>query len=284
MPLNCEKRCSLCGKKGHNVRACNIKGADKYRELLASQRGSNRLGSARVLRGTGEAAKRKIVNKRPASESRLSRQARCKRARLLYSGDSGVPKRKARTNEFPPMPALDPDSAVAELEKIGAIIRPPRCPKCDHGGLQGPFAHHKLTCGETRAYYCDNKDCAQPTNVLAFCPLVMTCFQRARSCTPSKLWSFLLAFFQTDAPRNVQCMRISGLGEKPCAKLMQCLRAIEAKLARRQLLYLRLTGRLEVDATRVRTAYVSAKNAAWQPHVRIWKELHPRLAVPKYFL
>ena len=73
MPPNCNRRCRLCGKKGADVRSCNIKGAAKFQSLLALQSHTAKAGTSRVLRGIGEAAERKAAAKAVAKAGKIQK-------------------------------------------------------------------------------------------------------------------------------------------------------------------------------------------------------------------
>ena len=104
MPPNCKKRCSLCGKKSHNVRSCNIKMAAKFRSLLALQSHNAKAGTSRVLRGTVEAAKKgRLLPSLSPKLARSKQTAYRKMSRKLYSGDA-APIRKHRLWQGPSLP------------------------------------------------------------------------------------------------------------------------------------------------------------------------------------
>ena len=262
-------------------------GAAKLRALLtleSSSKSKSSRGASRVLRGTGVAAQRKKdALKRPACTKKVNKKLYAKKARKQYSGDVlNHKRRKDRSWTGPSLPRLGSEEAIQQLQDHGALVLPHRCGKCNTGTLHGPFPEHRSDSDDVQAFYCDS--CRQPTNVLHLCPVVMACFERARGITASKLWSLLLCFFAPEAPSVARCVRASGIMTKACIKLMRILRQAEARLARRQLQTLRLSGRLEVDASLVRKAYISKDNAVWSDSVEEWKRLHPGSSVPKYFI
>ena len=282
MPPNLSKKCSFCGKSGHNLRGCSLPGAAKLRALLtleSSSKSKSSRGASRVLRGTGVAAQRKKdALKRPASQQKALREESSETIQRRCSESQG----KDRSWTGPSLPRLGSEEAIQQLQDHGALVLPHRCGKCNTGTLHGPFPEHRSDSDDVQAFYCDS--CRQPTNVLHLCPVVMACFERARGITASKLWSLLLCFFAPEAPSVARCARASGIMTKACIKLMRILRQAEARLARRQLQTLRLSGRLEVDASLVRKAYISKDNAVWSDSVEEWKRLHPGSSVPKYFI
>ena len=109
-------------------------------------------------------------------------------------------------------------------------------------------------------------------------------FERHKTCTCAKLYALLCNYFAPEPPRLSRIVRASGLGEKPVLKIMDKLRAAEAALARKQCEEMRMSGRLEVDATKIRIAYVSKSNEFWQEHVAAWKASHPHARLPSYLI
>ena len=176
-------------------------------------------------------------------------------------------------------------SSKGKLARLICLIsKPGRRSHCEHGALHGPFPTHYVKNKEHRAWYCDNQDCQQPTNVLATSPCLAAVFSRFRTVTPSKLWNFLLVYFASEPPRLARICRASGLGTQEVSLLMTRLRQCEAMLGRREVSDLLMTGRLEVDATGLRKAFVSPSNGAWKASVQEWKDAHGTTSVPSYFL
>ena len=283
MPVNQWKTCTLCGKAGHNLRACPLPGAAKFRKLLANTRSHRTATKSRTLQGTGAAAARKVHLKKPSCKRPAASYK--KEARKLYSGDAkDHSKRNDRCWTGPSAPRLSSEDAAMHLLQMGAFDIPKRCPKCGCGGLHGPMTHYKYEDPEIRGYWCDNQDCRGFTNIMQFCPLVADSFERHKTCTCAKLYALLCNYFAPEPPRLSRIVRASGLGEKPVLKIMDKLRAAEAALARKQCEEMRMSGRLEVDATKIRIAYVSKSNEFWQEHVAAWKASHPHARLPSYLI
>ena len=78
-------------------------------------------------------------------------------------------------------------------------------------------------------------------------------------------------------------MRVTGLEEKAAIRAMRVLRMLEARAGRQQFEDLKLSGRLECDATSVRLLHISVRNPMWQQHVSEWRASHRKSADPKYF-
>ena len=85
MPQTTFKLCSICGRKGHNCRACPFPGAALVRSLKAQLRVKPAKG--RKLRGTGDAAKRNKTKStvQKTRKNHLKKKQYQKQARQSYS-------------------------------------------------------------------------------------------------------------------------------------------------------------------------------------------------------
>ncbi|CAL1170854.1 unnamed protein product [Cladocopium goreaui] len=249
-------QCSLCGRKGHNVLRCEAPGAARYRKLLAIYKDDQRLNSKQTGRkGKTRPRRQKFGDRKNKAKDTYSG----KRKRLQ---DDKVRREKRRKQEHL---KGDEQNAVKELQKIGFLKAPQRCPFCKRYNLNE--ADNK---GKTVEYRCKWAYCRKRITALNHSYGLPQSLGRGLSAT-GLLVAIRSYCAATKCVSPLAVAQTIGCSEKPIARLYTCLREMEAKAGAELNYSMRLRKEVELDGHKVRTAWVSKKTTKFLPQAKCQK-------------
>ena len=154
------KTCSLCGKSGHNLATCPLKGAQKFRDLLLRDKQEKHKPKARYVRQDGVHAKSTRNNGRKPGKKTNVKKNYSKKASEAYSGKFSAAKPRWDRDWDGPTPGnLNKWKAVEAMLSAGYLKQPSRCASCHHGSLQGPFERYSVALEGSLYWRCDNHAC-----------------------------------------------------------------------------------------------------------------------------
>ena len=227
MPANRAKRCSLCGRKGHNLRGCTLPGAANYRRLLLERVSAQKAQNGRKLRGTKRAwelAESSGSNRKPKQCQRMPRKGHMlsRLARSIRGASCNTPTARPASG-LEAHATLSEEDAVRRLQEGGFMQTAGDCEHCRHGTLVGPVM--RSSCGQKgQVYYrCSNERCRRWKNAMALAKWLP--FQRHRTLTPSKLLCFLHTYLSATCPKRLAALLATGLHEQLAQRIGDALRA-----------------------------------------------------------
>lgn len=165
----------------------------------------------------------------------------------------------------------DEQNAVKELQKIGFLKAPQRCPFCKRYNLYQ--ADNK---GKTVEYRCKWAYCRKRITALNHSYGLPQSLGRGLSAT-GLLVAIRSYCAATKCVSPLAVAQTIGCSEKPIARLYTCLREMEAKAGAELNYSMRLRKEVELDGHKVRTAWVSKKTTKFLPQVRALTAKHPAL-------
>ena len=276
-------KCELCGKN-HQVHFCKLPGAASYRRMLKA--------------GKTGGVKAHILKKPMRHGSARSKGNHRKTMQLKYSGKAAVAlRRKKRAVYKNPVrmrraplgdsahQAACQKLAVAEMNSVGYLQIPTRCPTCKVGWL---CMVKQTACHATQVkYQCNDNDCRAVFSALSFSSVLPKA--AGRGMTPTKVLDAIRYYTSagvTTPPSASAAAKQLHCGIKPVVRIFHALQAKEAELGETLNSRVRLTVNVEVDGHRLRTGRIGHRQALrlYPDLVREWKSRHKKEPFPKYWL
>lgn len=259
---NQHHQCSLCGEAGHNLATCPAPGASTFRRLLREERvrkktESKQKGRKKVL----PVRKKKFgQKKKKAADDYSARQRRQAKASKI----------KADRRKIGNKMIGDERKSLTQLQNLGFLEKPGRCPSCKRGHLYD----HSCTQGYV-SYRCNWNYCNRRFSAMNLTKALPKSL--GRSFTATSLLMTLRTYAAASGAVDAVALSktLGGVTAKPLHRLFKYLRAHEAQRGSEINDSTRLRGHVEVDAHKVRTAWISKKTTKYRNQVAALQLKHP---------